>query len=252
MTATETAGETSSATALALVGARPHEVIALNQPQLVAAHAQMLAWVETARTQTFTELDEERTNLATATERKWATEPFKKRVARLTKRVEFFDKIEAALREGYVLVPNFPMTVFAIRTDARAPKGGIEEGRWNQFVQRAQILPEGHGRYVDPRPKVMTQESQVPDGNGGKKTAVSQWPAEEFDAVTFPLAMARPLLMTRAGETMARKIFDEVGIVTDSGGPRPDPILVGRILNPNRGRPPVSFFLGWSFDPSRL
>lgn len=250
MTATETAGETSNA--LALVGARPHEVVALNQPQLVDAHARMIAWVESARTQTFAELDEERANLATATERKWATEPFRKRVSRLTKRVEFFDKIEAALREGYVLVPNFPMTVFAIRTDARAPKGGVEEGRWNRFVQRAQLLPAGAGRYVDPAPKVFTQEAQVADGKGGTKTNVTQWPAEEFDAVTFPLAMARPMLMTSAGEAMARKIFDEVGIVTDSGGPRPDPILVGRILNPNRGRPAVSFFLGWSFDPSRL
>lgn len=128
----------------------------------------------------------------------------------------------------------------------------MKDGRWNRFVQPAQLLAKGKGRYVDPAPHVITSEDTIPDGKGGSKLQVNQWPADHFDEVTFPLAMARPMLMTAAGEAMALKIFDEVGIARDSSGPRPDPILVGRILNPHKGRPAVSFFIGWSFDPSRL
>lgn len=115
--------ETSSETAVATISARPHEVIAINQPQLEQAHEKMLEWVGKARAQTFAELDEERSALATATERKWATDPFKRRIARLAKRVEFFDKIEEGLRAGLVLVPNFPMDIFAIRTAAKMRRG---------------------------------------------------------------------------------------------------------------------------------
>jgi acyl carrier protein len=51
------ATKTSSETAVAVAGSgsRPHEVIAINQPQLELAHAQMLEWVSKARASTFAE-----------------------------------------------------------------------------------------------------------------------------------------------------------------------------------------------------
>lgn len=246
--------KTSSATAVAttVAGARAHEVIALNLPQLDAAHVQMTGWARAQQAQVSTELAEERTNLEIATKRKWATDPFKRRIARLEKRVVFFAKMGDALDAGYILIPNFDMDVFAIRTKARNPVGGTRSGRFNNFLQPAQILKKGEGRYVDPNPFVHTEET--PDGKGG--TSVHQWPTGIDEEISFPLAMARPMLMTKAGEAMALKVFDEIGIARDTQwrrtGTRGDPFLVGRIGNPNRQRAAVSFFIGWSFDPSRL
>lgn len=252
---TDSLVKTSSATAVATIpaaGARAHEVIALDLPQLDAAHVQMTTWAKAQQARVSAELTEERANLKVATTRKWATEPFKRRIARLERRVVFFSKMEDALAAGYILIPNFDMDVFAIRTRAKNPVGGTRSGRFNQFLQPAQILAKGEGRYVDPNPFVHTEET--PDGKGG--TAVHQWPSGIDEEITFPLQMARPMLMTKVGEAMALKVFDEIGIARDTQwrrtGTRGDPFLVGRIGNPNRQRPAVSFFIGWSFDPSRL
>lgn len=253
------ATKTSSETAVAVAGsagARPHEVIALNLPQLDAAHQQMIGWAKAQQVGVRAELAEERESLKIATHRKWATDPFKRRIARLEKRVQFFSKMEEALAAGFILIPNFDMDVFAIRTRAKTAVGGVREGRFNNFVQPAQLLASGQGRYVDPNPFIHTETDTVPDGKGGTKSQTHQWPTGLDEAVSFPLQMARPMLMTKAGEAMALKVFDEIGVARDTQwrrtGTRGDPFLVGRIGNPNRGRAAVSFFLGWSFDPSRL
>lgn len=239
---------------LAGVGARALEVIALDQPGLEASHAKMIEWSLSAQRQVSLELEEERSSLEIASKRKWATKPFAARISRLEKRTEFYRKIELALRAGYVLVPNFEMTAFAIRTDAKTPRGGTRSGRWNNFVQSAKLLPAGEGRYIDPNPFIETNTDIVPDGKGGTKEVVTQRPTNLDDEISFPLAIARPMLMTRAGEAMALKIFDEVGVAVDTRrrGGRGDPILMGYIGNPRDSRPGVSFFLGWSFDPSVL
>jgi hypothetical protein len=47
------------------------------------------------------------------------------------------------------------------------------------------------------------------------------------------------------------RIFDEMGIVVDQRKMRNgDPIIVGRILNPRRNRPDLSFFVCWALDSS--
>lgn len=63
----------------------------------------------------------------------------------------------------------------------------------------------------------------------GKK--VTFW--DKIEAV-----MAKPALMTAAGNAMTAKVFDEIGVAVDS------------IRNPSG--PDVSFYLGWYFDPSEL
>jgi hypothetical protein len=67
--------------------------------------------------------------------------------------------------------------------------------------------------------------------------------------------LAKPALMQRTATAMAQKLFDEIGVAVDSsfsGRTSGDPILLGRIRNPRRGRPDMTFFIGWYFDPSQL
>lgn len=229
-----------------------HHLVALNQPQLQAAHAQMLGYIRQMIAETRSESVGERANLATAREQGWATAPFERRVRTLGRSLLFYEKLEAALEAGFVLVPNFQMDVFAIRTDAINPRGTVQPGRWNRFVQNAQLLPPGEGRYVGPLPAVEEDVSEVFQGET-RKEVVRQWPSE-FLEVAFPLALARPEIVTRAGEVMAMKLFDEIGLArnADQGGARGDPILLGHLRNPRRMRQGATFFLGWYFDPRVL
>lgn len=73
--------------------------------------------------------------------------------------------------------------------------------------------------------------------------------------LNFPLALAKPVLMERAAAAMGRKLFDEIGVAVDTqwrGRRSGDPIILGRIRNPRRGRPDITFFVGWYFDPTNL
>jgi len=229
-------------------------LVALDRIQMETAHGQMLTWVAAKLKEVAREIHDNSHNLNVARERKWAMKPFQSRVALLQRRKLFYEKIGAALNQGFVIVPNFSMDAFAIRTKAKTPRGNILNGRWNTFVQPTQLLAQGEGRYCSPRPTVETATDEVVR-EGKTVNITSQWPVD-FKDVDFPMALARPEIMTRAGEVLALKLFDEVGMADGvSGGNRRrtgDPILLGRLLNPRRFAQPVTFFLGWYFDPSAL
>lgn len=187
----------------------------------------------------------------------FTTSPFERRLNVLGRQRTFYEKILAALKAGYAIIPNFQMNVFAIRTKAKAPRSESRAGQYNQFPQRAQLLTQGEGAYVSPQPLVVTTKTKDKDGQGRDVERYFQSPDDEFQDVEFPIALAKPQLMSRVGEAMAAKLFDEVGVAVDTwnrnrGGGHGDPVLLGRLLNPRTNRPSVSFFLGWYFDPSKL
>lgn len=236
-----------------------YQLVALDRPQLEAAQAQMIDWANARRDQVDVDLDVEGTAMDLAAKHGFTTSPFERRMNLLARQRTFYEKILAALKAGYAIIPNFQMNVFAIRTKAKAPRGRVEEGNWqtNRFTQRAQLLPQGHGTYVSPLPDVVTDSHKEKDAAGKEVTKWQQWPDSEFNEVEFPIALAKPVLMSRVGEAMALKVFDEIGVAVDTwdrnrGQGHGDPVLLGRLLNPRTNRPSVSFFLGWYFDPSKL
>lgn len=228
-------------------------LIALDRPQLEAAHRRMVDWCRVTRDQVAIELKEEQDVMDVAVKNHWATKRHAAKCAVLEKRLTFYSKIEAALLAGYVLVPNFDMNVFAIRTTARTPRGQQTTAHWQRFLQNPQLLPIGKGEYKNPEPSARQLTHKVPDGKGGQKDETVYWP-DEFTDVQFPMVLAKPMLMQRTGEAMRSLIFDEIGIAQDTwrGGSRADPMVLGRIRNPRTGRPAVTFFIGWYFDPTRL
>lgn len=235
-----------------------YELAAVDDLQLKAAHGKMIEWARGKQLQCDAEKAEQQEALSVAEERKWATSAFKSRIKILERRRVFYEKIEIALLAGYVIVPNFQMTVFAIRTNDAVPRGGVRASSWrNQFVQNPQLLKVGEGEYQNPVPKVLESKTEEPDGKGGTKVTKVEWPADEFDDLDFPIALAKPVLMSRTAAVMAERLFDEIGVAVDTQQSRGtgrggDPILLGRFRNPRQGRPDVSFFIGWYFDPSRI
>jgi hypothetical protein len=107
-------------------------LVATDRPQLENAHKAMIAWAHEAQNRTQRELVEETKILDHARDQKWAVAPHQRRISVLHKRVTFYSKIESALREGYVIVPNFQMNIFAIRTAAKSPRGTEQTGSYNR------------------------------------------------------------------------------------------------------------------------
>lgn len=233
---------------------QPYHLVAQNQEQLAAAHGGMLAWARNAQDLVEGEIEGEQANLEAAIAANFKTAPFENRINRLARRKIFYHKLEEALLAGFVLVPNFPMNTFAVRTKAKHPHGRQRDGLGHGH-QQPQLADVGEGEYRNPVPLLETStETRAKLGDPTKTyEQVVSWPSDWQEEIDFPLAIARPELMQRTASTMAKKLFDEIGVAVDSNwSTRGDPILLGRIRNPRPGRPSVTFFLGWYFDPSRL
>lgn len=227
-------------------------LIATDPADLARAHGEMVAWCDNEISIAQDDNLIESQNLEVAKQKHWSKAPFQRRIRLNTARIDFLGKIKEALLAGYVIIPNFSMNVFAIRTDDLPAQG---QDTWSYhrkgvtFTQPSRSLPEGEGEYVNPA--VASSHSVVRDGD---KTTHVYESVENFSDIQYPIVIAKPELMTRAAAAMELKVFDEVGVSVDTvrGGRRGDPVLTGRILNPNPNRPDVSFFLGWYFDPSAL
>ena len=231
------------------------QLVAVDQAQLAHAQDELISWSEHAQQLVTRELEEQQQVRDHAAAQKWAVAPHDRRIAQLRRRQEFYAKIEGAAREGYVVIPNFEMTAFAIRTKAAKPKARQRDGKWHPN-ERSQILPAGEGEYKNPS-QLITESTETRKRNYGEKesyTQVVSWPSEFQESIEFPIALAKPVLMQRTAMALATKLFDELGVVDD--GPRHgrpgDPVIAGRIRNPRPGRPDITFFIGWYFDPSRL
>lgn len=234
------------------------QLVAINRPQLEAAHTQMLEWVEQKLSALDTEQREEVAAQEVTIRAGWKAVATNRRIRMIERRKVFYEKIRAAIKDGYVIVPNFQLNVFAIRTDRSTPEGNlVRVGKYEgtpAFEQPPRLLPAGEGRYVNPRPSTSGYPQEEKDAKG-VVTTVRYVQPEEFQEVDFPFQLAKPALMEEVDKAMRKEIFDEIGVAADSwrgGSGKPDPIIVGRLRNPRPGGPAISFFIGWFFDPSRL
>lgn len=190
----------------------------------------------------------------------WNAAGWRGAMLRLEKRATFYRKIKGALEAGYYIVPPFPIDVFAIRTSRAAPKSMDSENRDNHD-QRAMILSEGEGRYVDPKPVresyVETENRTVNHRTGEKADVpVKYFYATEFNEVDFPFKLARAEIKEATAKAMRLKIFDRLGILPRVR--KPDPIVCGQILVPNKPHyqyaepEAITFFVAWWLDTKTL
>lgn len=235
-----------------------YQLIAASKDELRSAHEKMVEWAVRMQQSCEAELEESGNALEVAERNGW--EPLgtlKNRMRMLSARKVFYSKVEAALRAGYVVVPNFAMTVFAIRTNAKRPRGNaVSRDSWPpnmSFEQRPQLLPQGDGEYKSNRPTVATDVDTVESGSS-KVTRYTEYPVE-LTGIDFPIALAKPELMNETARAMAPKLFDEIGVAVDTErgwASRGDPIILARIRNPRRNAPNMTFFVAWYFETERI
>jgi hypothetical protein len=221
------------------------QVIVTEPGQMAIAQQDLIAWCDRKIASLEGERAEGQEAYEVARAAKWKSSTLKAVTARLAKRILYYQKIQEALRAGYVVVPNFPEEIFAVRTN-RKPDGKVRTQQWKVRDMQAGALPIGEGSYVSSSPMVEHRAVQLTRDD--KPRTEHQWLAVDTDEVEFPVALAHPAVLSATAKAMSRKLFDEMGIVRQASG---DPIVVGRIVDPTRGgsmrsnQRRMSFFVAW-------
>ncbi len=241
-------------------------VFGRNRADMLTAQNSMIEWASGALTESQAHLAEIVQNLELANANGWPVAGWETERRRAQKKVEYYEKIHGALAAGYVIVPNIPVDVFAIRTKRTYPVQQYVEST-NEFdvrgdrTQRGQALAIGSGEYHDSEPFQRAGEHKTSEG----KTIYVQW-ADKFNPVDFPIKAVMPVILEETSKALALKIFDEVGINPGRPGWSPsrvpnvrgvDPMVIGRVVykQPDRrrnGGKIVSFLITWWLKPSDI
>lgn len=188
-----------------------------------------------------------------AVSQKWASATLKRHAALAAKRIEFYEKMKSALEHGYVIIPNFPVTVFAIRTEKEKPTKvflASSAHRGNQHEQKAECLNQGEGDYKNPFPIVEKECTREEEQN---KTAEYVDSAEIWKKLDFPIQMSKLKIMEATTNAMALKLFDDFGIMPERK--KEDPIIVARLLDPRStkyNRRFITFMVAWHLNTRDL
>lgn len=225
-------------------------LVATTPAAMEAAQTQMIAWSKAKGAEVSRELQTLREELAIAKRNHWPTGPIDRRIRREGNRLNFYAKIRRALEDGFYVVPNFGGDAFAIRTNAKKPKSEttLYHIGLRDFTQPVPMLPKGKGRYVAAQASGIRIEDRV--GKDGESRS-RQFRAHELVPVEFPVSLMKPEAMEATERAMALKVFDEILEARDQMRCG-DPMILGRIRNPWRGRPDVTFFIAWVMPLDRI
>jgi hypothetical protein len=228
---------------------------ALSPADVTTAQDQLRRWLAEKRLEVEGEVKELEQCLHVAAEGRMQTDAWRRRLKPVRLHLDFLDKVTMALDQGYLIIPNLPLNVFAVRVSENTePEGYQERKNWRPSAPEygPEQLPAGRGVYVSPRPAMKRGSREEPEKTGGTTTIYTAQ-VIAFKPVGFPVVAVRPEILTAAQRAMALRLFDEIGLVQDGG--RHDPIVVGRINDWKRPRDKakgVTCFIGWFFDTRSL
>lgn len=229
---------------------------ALEPGDMATCQQAMILWVTRKIAEIRADAAELRAAFEHAKARKWKTSVIGAHMRKQEARVSFYEKMKTALEHGYVIVPNFPVTAFAIRTSRTSPLRMITHANWVlNKDQKPEVLPAGEGHYQNPFPEVWSRKVRHSDPQkaAAGQTEIESW-AAGWNDLDFPINMARPEVMEATSNAMALKIFDQLGILP-SPYKKQDPIIVGQLIDPRgtKYRPKVvTFMVAWHLDTRTL
>jgi hypothetical protein len=232
-------------------------VIARNPAEMQVAQQQLCSWAANQVDKSLAELREAEDGVAQAKKSKWRTTGFVTNLRYARERFNYYTKVKAALDAGYVIVPNFDLDIFAIRTTKFRPKNEETSGRWgkphpSEFENHSDRPQLGDGEYVDPWPQLTHTVETV--GEGDKARKENRAIAGDWRDVDFPYKLAKPQVLDSTSKAMARMIFDKIGVTPHRRARNQDPMIVGQITC--KGRPSqekdISFLITWWVDHTDL
>lgn len=225
-------------------------LVALRPADMAPAQTDLVAWCDRKIAAVQRELADLETNLELATEHGWKHRSVEASLNRTRKRVLYYEKMKAAVEAGYVIIPNFPIDVFAVRVQRAKQREATSNYPYHAGYKEAkpELLPAGAGRYVDDQ--LFTSDESYDETIDGKTKHVSRYVSGDYDTVDFPVTLVKPVVIEAIGRAMAQKVFDRMGTVQNQGGH--DPIVVGQLLDPRGNRRCVTFFVAWWLDTASL
>jgi hypothetical protein len=222
------------------------QIIALNPSELGIAQSSLTGWCEKKIGEWDVDLKLHTEALEHAVANKWKTEGHRKAVNKAAGKIKFYEKIKAAIEAGYILVPNFPLDIFAIRTNRQNPSGKPTDAKWNDFPQKAQALPVGEGRFVSATPTKESYDEERTNKDGSKRDVTVYYPEALEEEIEIPMSLVKPEIMRAVDVARAQRIFDSIGVSTDQRG---DPIVCGQIHESSAwSSKRLTFFLVWYVD----
>jgi hypothetical protein len=227
------------------------QLVATNPGQMEQCQGALIQWCQQKMELVKADLADAEENLAIAKKNKWRHAPWQRRVSLAKAKLTFYDKVEKAVEAGYYIVPAFPVDVFAIRTDRDRPNSARSRSAWETFKQNPRLLPAGEGAYVSDLPEVWRHAHPYIDSKTGEEKESVTFTPGEFEDVEFPMTLVKPQVLDATAKAMARKIFDQIGVLPNRRA-KGDPILVGQIIPPHRRHEPLTFFISWWLNTNDL
>lgn len=237
------------------------QVMAESQDEMILANQTLIQWAKVKIESAKVEARELKEAVRIAIKSKYKASTLKRHAEKAVRRLDFYERFLTALEHGYHIVPNFPFTAFAIRTDRQFPLRIVTTDWRVSHEQKPGELPAGEGEYKNPFPIVHQKEIAPPTAT---KAATNQYWVEMWKDVEFPVVMAKPRIMDAADRAMALKIFDEIGILpsfTNKAGGRPprgDPMILASLIVPDTKSGyyytprRVTFIIAWMFDTKSI
>ena len=219
-------------------------LFATSKSEMERAQAASIDWFEAKLVRLRKKKQDIDSELEIAVKNKWKTVSFKASASQKDGEITYYEKILAALKDGYCIFPATPVNLIAVRRNA-APQGKMTHRDWEHpaFEQSGEPLRIGAGHYFSNLPHVKSLPAGAVDG----KDMVTSWPSAMLP-VEVPVVMRKPILMEALSNAQKAMVFDEIGIV--QAPVRRDPILVGRILGKRKGwnQPVTTFLICWWLD----
>lgn len=172
-------------------------------------------------------------------------------VTGINKRKAFYEKIRAALAEGYYILPPIPHQTFAIRTDRESPPENRQTGNsWKADEPTMPALPPGEGEYHNATVEREVVDTHEGKDNQGKAVTKYVYGNVAWKDVEFPFFPVKPEIIEATGKAMAKKIFDYLGVAPNYR--TTDPMVIGVIRHWRKHKEPLHFFVAWWLDTDTL
>ena len=216
------------------------------------AQASLVAWAEKKIAQCRSELAEAEENLAESVQLKIRTSGWKTQVTRAKERVVYYEKALEALKEGYCIVPDFPVQLISVRTSKNNPPSKVYSGgTWMIPDLKSERLPVGEGENLSPDVYAESWKTDVKDASGNVTRTITHSCATEVREVDFPFKTVKPQILSELSKALKMKLFDEIGILPAT--PKGDPMIIGKIHCKQGARTQtMSFLVTWWIDTRDL
>lgn len=239
--------------------------VALTPGEMPTVQAEIAAWCQVKLIALGRDLADARQNIVQAKRRKWKSSGWDGIIRKTVKRMLYYAKIKAAVRAGFVIVPNFPVELIAVKVDNERPRHAV--ATYPSSINTAEPdmwLGPGQGRYVNetlPHEDIGYQQ-QLPGKDPVWKPLARVGAPGYDEEIDFPVTLVKPVVLKATQRAMCLKIFDTIGLVNQDGRTtsraqaKSDPIVVGQIIDGSTskrsGQRRMTFFIAWWLDTRML